>query len=38
MTLFYIGKKAVFLQFIEKLSNNINMSLAWILDIDEDVM
>ena len=36
--LFEIGKKAVFPQFLENLSNGINVSLAWVLDVDEDVI
>ena len=37
-TLFEVGKKTVFPQFLENLSNGMNVSLAWILDVDKDVI
>ena len=33
-----VGKKAVFLQFLENPSNGIDVSLAWVFGIDEDVI
>ena len=33
-----ISKKAVFLQFFKNLSNGIDMSLAWVFGVDEDVI
>lgn len=35
---FQMNKKNVFSQFFENLSNGIDMSLSWILSIDEDVI
>ena len=37
-TLLEVGKKAVFPQFLENLSDGIDMSLAWVLSVDEDVI
>ena len=37
-TLFEVGKKAVFFQFLENSSNGIDVSLAWVLSIDKDVI
>ena len=37
-TFLEFGKKAVFLQFLENPLNSINMSLAWVLGVDEDVI
>ena len=37
-TLLKVGKNAVFFQFIKNLLNGINMSLAWVLNIDENVI
>ena len=33
-----VGKKAVLPQFFENPSNGIDVSLAWVFDIDEDVI
>ena len=38
MTLLEVGKKAVFSQFLKNPSNGINVGLAWVLSIDEDVI
>ena len=38
MTLFEVGKKAVFPQFLKNLSNGIEVSLAWVFVVDEDVI
>ena len=38
MTLFQVGKKAVFSQFVQHPSDSIDMSLACILGIDQDVI
>ena len=38
MTLLEVGKKAVFPQFLENSSNGINVSLAWVLGVDENVI
>ena len=37
-TLFEVGKKVVFSQFIQHPAESIDMSLACILDIDLDVI
>ena len=37
-TLLEIGKKAVFPQFPKNPSDGIDVSLAWVLGIDEDVI
>ena len=37
-TLLEVGKKAVFPQFLENPSDGVNMSLAWVFGIDEDVI
>ena len=37
-TLFEVGKKAVFPQFIQHLADSINISLACILSVDQDVI
>ena len=37
-TLFEVGKKAVFPQFIQHPSDSIDVSLACILSIDQDVI
>ena len=37
-TLFEVGKKAVFPQFVQHLLDNIDMSLACILSVDQDVI
>ena len=37
-TLFEVGKKAVFPQFLENPSDGIDVSLAWVLGVDEDVI
>ena len=37
-TLLEVGKKAVFSQFLKNPSNGINVSLAWVLSIDENVI
>ena len=37
-TLLEVGKKAVFPQFLENLSDGIDVSLAWVLGVDEDVI
>ena len=38
MTLFEVDKKAVFLQFLENPSNGVDVKLAWVVGIDEDVI
>ena len=38
LALFKVGKKAIFPKFFENPSNDINMGLAWILAIDEDII
>ena len=35
--LFEVGKKAVFPQFVQHLAENIDMSLACILDVIQDI-
>ena len=37
-TLFEVGKKAVFPQFLKNLSNGIDVSLAWVFGVDENVI
>ena len=37
-TFFEVGKKAVSPQFLENPSNDINVSLAWVLGIDENII
>ena len=37
-TLFEVGKKAVFPQFVQHLSDSIDVSLACILAVDQDVI
>ena len=37
-TFLEVGKKNVFPQFFKNLSNNVDMSLAWVFGIDEDVI
>ena len=37
-TLLEVGKKAVFSQFLKNPSNGIDVSLAWVLGVDEDVI
>ena len=37
-TLFEVGKKTMFAQFVQYLSDSINVSLACILGIDQDVI
>ena len=37
-TLLEVGKKAVFPQFLENPSDGIDVSLAWVLGVDEDVI
>ena len=37
-TLLEIGKKPVFPQFFENLSNGIDGSLAWVFGVDEDII
>ena len=34
-TLLKVGKKAVFSQFLKNLSNYINVSLAWVFNVDK---
>ena len=38
ITLLKFGKKAVFPQFFENPLNDIGVSLAWVLGIDEDII
>ena len=38
LALFEFGKKAMFLQFFENPSNDIDVGLAWVLNIDEDII
>ena len=33
-----VSKKAVFPQFLENASNGVNVSLAWVVGVDEDIM
>ena len=35
-TILEVSKKTVFPQFLENPSNSIDVSLAWVLDIDDD--
>ena len=35
---FEVSKKAVFSQFLQNPSNGIDVSFAWVLNIDEDVI
>ena len=37
-TFFKVDKKVVFLQLFENLSNKIHVSLAHIIDIDENII
>ena len=37
-TFFEVGKKAVSPQFLKKPSNGVDMSLAFVLSVDEDVI
>ena len=37
-TLFEFGKKAVFPQFVQHPADSINVSLAYILGVDQDVI
>ena len=37
-TLFEVGKKAIFPQFLKNLSDGIDVSLAWVLGVNEDVI
>ena len=37
-TLLEVGKKTVFPQFFKNLLNGINVSLAWVLSVDENVI
>ena len=37
-TLLEVSKKAVFPQFLENPSDDIDVSLAWVLGVDEDVI
>ena len=37
-TLLEVGKKAIFLQFFENSLNSIDVSLAWVFGLDEDVI
>ena len=37
-TLFEVGKKTVFPQFVQYLADNIDVSLACILDVDQNVI
>ena len=37
-TLLEVGKKAVFPQFLENPSDGIDVSLVWVLGVDEDVI
>ena len=38
MTFLEVGKKAIFPQFLKNPSNGIDVSLAWVFGIDEDVI
>ena len=38
MTFLEIGKKAVSPQFLENPLNVVNVSLAWVLGVDEDII
>ena len=38
ITLFEIGKKAVFFWFVQHLLDSINVSLACILGVDQDII
>ena len=38
MAFLEVDKKAVFPQFFENPSNGINVSLAWVFGVDEDVI
>ena len=38
MTFLKIGKKAVSPPFLKKLLNGVNVSLAWVFCVDEDVI
>ena len=38
MTLFEVGKKAVFPQFVQHSAVNIDVSLACILGVDQDII
>ena len=38
MAFFEVGKKAVFPQFLKNPLNGINVNLAWVLSVDEDVI
>ena len=38
MTLLEVGKKAVFPQFLKNPLDGINVSLAWVLGVDENVI
>ena len=38
MTFLKVSKKVIFPQFFENLSNSINVSLAWVLGVDENVI
>ena len=37
-TLFEVGKKAVFSQFVQHLADSIDVSLTCILGVDQDVI
>ena len=37
-TLFEVGKKAVFPEFLKNPLDGINVSLAWVLGVNEDVI
>ena len=37
-TFLEVGKKAISPQFLKNPSNGIDVSLAWILNVDEDVI
>ena len=38
MTLLEFGKKAVFLQLLKNSLNGIDVSLAWVLGVDKDII
>ena len=38
LAFFEVGKKAMFFWFFENPSNGINVSLAWVLGIDENII
>ena len=38
MAFLEVGKKAVFPQFLKNPLNGIDMSLAWVLNVDENVI